>query len=515
MVRFFKLICFLALGSFLFTSCATILAPSDQDVNFHTPSEETAIEINGDSIGAGSTVQANLNKDGSSKQIKIDHEDYVENYSVIYQNNRHWLTWVSIVPFAPLTFFSMLDQGDKSRTYESDYQVSYQDVPLVERDEDQRYIFLDETHFDIDSDNFTVNKFREGSYQEGGSPYDRLTASEEFSLEAEGLTHRLNGVLHNHNFIDTTDNIFTDRTNSLHLSAEIIDLETDEVIVTASPNQAQWDLFYRSTVEMKWSLRDVYNQTIHEETIKATSGEFMGTAEDVASSTITHAVYASLFTFLNAEDVKEHKQIKEEKGPEFEPITLERGTKPATMEEAQSATVTIETEEGHGSGCAVGRDGYIITNFHVIATHEDDLTILIDGDQEYEAELVRKNEYQDLALLKVKDKTFEYTFDISEYHRAGSGKEAYAIGTPASVELGQTVNRGIISGYRDHNERTWIQSDVGTSPGNSGGALLDEGANFQGVLVSKMTGYDVENISFAIPTDRVEEGLQIRYSAVQ
>jgi serine protease Do len=80
------------------------------------------------------------------------------------------------------------------------------------------------------------------------------------------------------------------------------------------------------------------------------------------------------------------------------------------------------------------------------------------------------------------------------------GEEAYALGTPYDIDLGASVTKGIISGKRKDATRTLIQTDVSISPGNSGGALINEQGTLLGIVNEKVLGMGVEGIGFAIPT---------------
>ena len=85
----------------------------------------------------------------------------------------------------------------------------------------------------------------------------------------------------------------------------------------------------------------------------------------------------------------------------------------------------------------------------------------------------------------------------------------YAIGTPADQELGQTVTKGIVSGERQVEGRSFIQTDVSINPGNSGGALIDKTGMLLGVVNAKIVGRGIEGIGFAIPASRMLEVLKL------
>jgi len=86
-----------------------------------------------------------------------------------------------------------------------------------------------------------------------------------------------------------------------------------------------------------------------------------------------------------------------------------------------------------------------------------------------------------------------------------------AIGTPASLKLGQSVSSGIVSGKRVINIQEFIQTDVSINPGNCGGPLIDQNGKVIGIVVKKIVGRDYEGLGFAIPSKLAFECLNLVY----
>ena len=78
--------------------------------------------------------------------------------------------------------------------------------------------------------------------------------------------------------------------------------------------------------------------------------------------------------------------------------------------------------------------------------------------------------------------------------------EVYSIGTPKSVELGQSVSLGIISNERKSNNNNLLQVSINVNPGNSGGPLFEKSGALQGIVTSKLVGFATEGVGFAIPS---------------
>ncbi len=187
-------------------------------------------------------------------------------------------------------------------------------------------------------------------------------------------------------------------------------------------------------------------------------------------------------------------KIKTEKALSFS------GTK-EMLKAITPAVVTIENPDGFGSGFIISKDGYILTNHHVIKGAKE-ILVKIGSDKKISAEVVKINSDFDLALLKIKQDNLScITFENVSTLEAGD--EVWAIGTPLDRKLGQTVTKGIISGFRMWNGVHFIQSDVSINSGNSGGPLINEKGEVIGIATLKYFGKGVEGIGFGIPTSEI------------
>jgi serine protease DegQ len=160
-----------------------------------------------------------------------------------------------------------------------------------------------------------------------------------------------------------------------------------------------------------------------------------------------------------------------------------------------------ETQLSLGSGVVVSREGYILTNDHVVEGVTDIQVTLHDG-RTIPGKIVGLDPDTDLAVVRVAATGLTpITFGQSE--KAQVGDIVLAIGDPFSV--GQTVTMGIISAVgREIGQQnpfgSFIQTDAAINPGNSGGALVDANGNLIGVntlIFSRSGGY--QGIGFAIP----------------
>lgn len=171
--------------------------------------------------------------------------------------------------------------------------------------------------------------------------------------------------------------------------------------------------------------------------------------------------------------------------------------------------------EGMGSGFIINDEGYIITNYHVIANAKE-VTVTLSDKTEVSATVVNYDNQKDIAMLKLKEGTkVPAVAELGDSDEVYPGQEVIAIGTPLSKNFAQTLTKGVISG----NNRTidgengesvnLIQTDAAINPGNSGGPLVNAKGQVIGINSMKIGSQaagdaGVEGIGFAIPINEVK-----------
>ncbi len=162
-----------------------------------------------------------------------------------------------------------------------------------------------------------------------------------------------------------------------------------------------------------------------------------------------------------------------------------------------------------GSGVIVTKDGYIVTNNHVVE-NADEITVTIGDDPtEYSAKLIGKDSDSDIAVVKIDSSKSLAPIKLGDSSSLLVGDVTFAIGNPFGV--GNTVTMGIISALNKdkvgiNKYENYIQTDASINPGNSGGALVDSRGALIGIntaILSKSGGND--GIGFAIPVDMVKD----------
>jgi serine protease Do len=165
--------------------------------------------------------------------------------------------------------------------------------------------------------------------------------------------------------------------------------------------------------------------------------------------------------------------------------------------------------EGSGSGFIVSKDGYILTNNHVVEG-SDQVTVRLLDRREFKAKIVGTDPNTDLAVLKIDAKNL-VPAPLGNSGAARVGEWVLAVGNPLGDNLTFTVTSGIISakgrslalpGQSDRSIQDFIQTDAAINPGNSGGPLVSVQGEVIGVnsAIASQTGF-YSGYGFAIPID--------------
>lgn len=492
----------------LFTSCASILNGKQQKIAVHTNSEDSRVFLNGKFEGEGKVVETLVDRNAQTQQITVEREGYKNQNLVVYQDRKSPLYILSWVPFGVLLYPPLYDVGPKSFDYNKEVRLTKEDQRIDFRKDSEKYVYIQKTGFDLEEEGFKIKTITNRNYLKGKEKYKELNSNDEkIAFDNSIFSNTLNDLLLKYNYIDTTGTILKKKTNSLYVNASVKNVDIYDI---SNYSARKHQPYLSSEVTIEWELTDIYGQPQYRETIKGDSGEFkvLSDLQESVFNCLNDAVTSSYLKFMSAPELRQllHKEVN--KKIDFEDITLRRGTNPSEIEQAMQASVTVKTDLGHGSGFVVSSDGYIVTNLHVIANAKK-IQVFSADQIPMEAVLIRQNEYKDLALLKV-EKAFPYSFHISLEKNYKVGDDIYAIGTPNSVELGQSLSKGIISGERNSEEDRYIQTDASVNNGNSGGAMINRQGMLLGVVNSKMSGIGVEGIGFAIPAYEIGKALFIK-----
>ena len=159
---------------------------------------------------------------------------------------------------------------------------------------------------------------------------------------------------------------------------------------------------------------------------------------------------------------------------------------------------------------------YMITNHHVIDGAKD-LSVTFSDDKTYGAEVVKYDENNDIAIIRVRIKDMSEStlaeikpIKIGDSNSLEIGESVVAIGN--ALGYGQSVTTGVVSAVNRNfapkeslDTKTYIQTDAAINPGNSGGALLNMKGELVGINTAKIASSSIEGMGYAIPMARVLE----------
>jgi serine protease Do len=163
--------------------------------------------------------------------------------------------------------------------------------------------------------------------------------------------------------------------------------------------------------------------------------------------------------------------------------------------------------EGSGTGFVVDKNGYIVTNYHVVE-NADRIKVKLSGDEtEYRGRVIGFDKETDLAVLKVDSKRPLAPVQIGNSDSVQVGDWVIAIGSPFGLQA--TVTAGIVSAERTSRDlpgatsfQNFLQTDAAINPGNSGGPLLNIRGEVIGVNTMIATrGGSYEGVGFALPSN--------------
>lgn len=165
-----------------------------------------------------------------------------------------------------------------------------------------------------------------------------------------------------------------------------------------------------------------------------------------------------------------------------------------------------------GSGFLIDKDGYVITNNHVV-DQADEVLVTFGDKRQFKAKIIGKDDKMDLALIQIRETTGEVPKDLKpvvlgDSDRVRIAETAVAVGNPFGLQ--NTVTRGIISaknrsiglGPFDN----FLQTDASINPGNSGGPLFNDEGKVIGInsAIHSQTGQS-SGLGFAIPINEAKK----------
>lgn len=211
------------------------------------------------------------------------------------------------------------------------------------------------------------------------------------------------------------------------------------------------------------------------------------------------------------ENSKTVTEIAEKAGPSMVGIRMTAATTLDRFFETRGQTTRAE-----GSGIIISKDGYIMTNYHVVSNADPrnkdrqkvTLEVFLPDKRQVKAEFIGGDPLNDLAVIKINLKNLSVA-ELGDSSKLKVGESAIAIGNPLGLEFAGSVTAGVISALNrtiSIEDRTLdlIQTDAAINPGNSGGALVNMEGKVVGINTVKISVSGVEGLGFAIPINNAK-----------
>jgi S1-C subfamily serine protease len=571
MIKTFSNLVLLTVISLLLTNCNAILVPKYQNVEIITNSDENEVYLDNELLCKGKYSVVKINKKTTKGQISVIREGHKPVYDVILRNKRPAAFYPLVLLGSPTFIVGLIADftTPKCQLFESKKTINSEGdeylIPI--KKEEEKYLNLSGVRFDIQdktkdiikiplyhSENLRKNlKNSKYSFYKNGDFNPELNAilfrespiiskensgkklvTGEQELKIQGIDPEINSELLNtlkrSSYIDTITKIFKNENNTLELDVTIKK-------ITYYLIEARWGQIYCNTkLNLTWYLKNNYKEILDSIETLDFSGNFYlchnnidfeleerfynKTFDKNHHNFIKDAVLNSYLNLTKNSTFKNHLKLIKDFSIEEEKLQFNKinnDVKVASISDAFKATVIVKAKEnnkdvGHGSGFAISKDGYILTNYHVIAgkyaNKQNEISVVTSSGQELPAKIVRFNKFRDVALLKI-DYSFEKVFYLENQNKAEVMIDVLTIGAPKSIELGQSVTTGIISNIRNENENKYLQLNMSINGGNSGGPIFDSQGNLHGIVVSKLVGFATEGVGFAIPSYMVTEYLNL------
>jgi hypothetical protein len=395
-------------------------------------------------------------------------------------------------------------------------------IPYEKKKPEEKYMFVHTTSIDAKSKDIVIRyykglqRFNENSL--GTNVKSGKIVSEDIKVDNTIFTDALNYSLLKMDFIDTSRTLFPNVGNSLYLNAKV------EKIIFHNVQSRYKSLFAPETpnsllcmeLTIEWELLDYYKQPIYTTKTRKRSDFFMMASRDEVIDGIKESFEDNLeYALLDIRKEIAAKGFLKKTGAKDDTsadITIDRplALSGKRVNDYIKSSVTVKVDDGHGSGVIVSDSGHILTNFHVVAGSKTIEAMFSDDTTKFKAEVVRVNPAADLALLRVKRGNLQPLL-ISESDDPEIGIDVWTIGTPKSLELGQSVSKGVISGIRKKNDLEYLQTDMSLNSGNSGGPLINKDGLLLGIISSKLVGVGTEGVGFAIASHEIFKALHLKY----
>lgn len=274
-------------------------------------------------------------------------------------------------------------------------------------------------------------------------------------------------------------------------------------------------------VKMKWSLSDrTSKKVLFTGTTQGAVNAFDQFRKDGTDKAITGAIKMAARNLLAKQNFVEHLTPRAEDANQQQAVAyselklaLKYGDASSSfkkqVQKLKKAAVTIRVEEGHGSGVILDKQGYVLTNAHVVGDSEE--VVVLVNNLELPGKVIRTESSRDVALIKIQTLTSAESAVISKAAPT-EGDTIYVIGTPLDESLSNTITKGIYSAHREHDGLRFYQTDAAINPGNSGGPVFNDMGELVAISVAGVftrSGASL-NVNYLIPINSALSSLNLK-----
>lgn len=528
------------------TSCRAIFIRRKQTITIKTGNDKAEVYLNNLQFGSGDVTKAKIKKIGVQQVVVTTPGFRDANYVMIPQKRV-----ASNIPLLLLDIYWVIAFEDPlvdlNKTFKySKYSVFTPKTPYQYKQKNQKYINIDKIGLNIENQETDINFYHikhsqnlenEMSMAERELLMNRAEEKRKAEEKAKKKKKKnqqllntpavksikyddtkfsldIHKTLVKTGYTDTIAKIFVDDNNTLTLEASIRKVNFYIVDCLGEVNYA------KAKTNITWYIKNTYNEKVDSINNWYLSEDFVvnessqNAINNSLEKMIANNIDLSLAKLMTDTQFTKYLNVNSNFNINDSVLTIINNNPVTHVNQVNDATVTIKRKKGgHGSGFAISNDGYLLTNYHVIADEiagkTADIVVLLKNGQELPVQVVRYNKMRDIALLKV-DYSFIYAFHLANDKQFKKLSTVYASGTPQSLELGQSLTTGLISNERKINNNNLLQLSMSINSGNSGGPLFSENGQLHGVVTSKLYGFNTEGIAFAIPSHLIKGYLNLQ-----
>jgi len=364
-----------------------------------------------------------------------------------------------------------------------------------------KFVRPDDVRFDLAKGDFMVEHYASAKEKNKGVAEKRKKSTYEIKNISGRLPQKVFEVLIELGYLDTTHHFFPDYKKNLKL-----DYVVHRIMITSIGASNLSSSSKEIQSEATITLKSQFGMPIFTREIKKVKNKNVDNEAELFYDSVYEIVKDFFLEQEVADFMKNDRFVDVPKVETSDKIKLKTNHVTGTdITNWADAVVTLMDSLGHGSGCIVSSDGYIITNYHVVA-QKSSLQVKMHDGKMFEGKVLRYDPECDLALVKVEAQNLK-TLQIVQ--SSGIGDIAFVVGTPVDTLLYQSVSKGIISGQRNYFGVDYLQTDANINSGNSGGALLSSRGELLGIVNAKYFGFGIEGIGFAIPAKYIGERLNV------